>query len=321
MTGEEILNAAYPEDVFGELWDGVRPTYRQLAKEFHPDAGGDEAVFKKLAELYKLAAIAHQRDEWGKRVTTTAVLITSRRHAYAVTRLRYQGHLANVYDATYTDPDGMQQNATLKVVRDPKDGPKLAREATTLRTLLKTDAEFFDLISLYLPAYIEAFGLKQENKRRQAIAFRSEYPVVSLEDVQLTYPNGVHPKDSAWMMRRIFMALGFTHASGWVHRAVNKRHILIQPAEHGLMLVDWTAATQEPWDPKIAGQDVADGIRSLQDITAMDKAPRRYIRFIEGCLRAPHRLPDAWTLKDEYDELIEELWGPRKFRPFVMPIR
>lgn len=87
------------------------------------------------------------------------------------------------------------------------------------------------------------------------------------------------------------------------------------------MLIDWTAATQEKWDPKIAGQDVADGIKSLQDITAMDKAPRRYIRFIEGCLRAPHRLPDAWTLKDEYDELIEDLWGPRKFRPFVMPIQ
>lgn len=321
MTAEEILNAKYPEDVFGDDPTKVDVAFRKLARQFHPDHGGDEEVFKRLNGFHQAAMRAKADGSYGQRkMTSAAVLITTRRHAYAITRLRYQGHLAMIYDSTYQDGDDTV-NATIKVVRNPKDGQAIANEAKALKAMLKTDPDLFDLISVYLPAYVEAFGYRHGGKTRQAIAFRSDYPVVSLEDVQRAYPGGVHPKDSAWMLRRILMALGYAHASGWVHRQVNRRHILIQPEEHGLMLVDWTKATQEKWDPKIAGQEVADGLRSIQNITAMDKAPRRYIRFFEGCLRYPSRLPDAWTLKDEYDELIEELWGPRRFRPFHMPTK
>lgn len=318
MTTDELINAKYPEDVFGDRWAEIRPRWRELTKQFHPDHGGDEEAFKRLGELYKLAQKAFDNGVYGKRVTTDAVLITTKRHAYTVTRLRCKGATSLVYDATYQEGDDTA-NATLKVIRDPAQGTKLQNEAQALKSILQWDPEFHDLVSFYLPSYIEAFGYKHNGKRRQAIAYKAKYPVFSLVEVQRAYPSGVHPKDSAWMLRRILMALGYVHASGWVHHQVDERHIMIQPEEHGLMLVDWTQATQEKWDPKIAGQDVAEALRSIRNITAMDMAPRRYIRFIDGCLRYPQRLPDAWTLKDEYDELIEDLWGPRRFRPFHMP--
>ncbi len=49
--------------------------------------------------------------------------------------------------------------------------------------------------------------------------------------------------------------------------------------------------------------------------------PTRVASFANGCLLAsPRRRPsDAWRLLAELDELLERLYGPRKFRPFAMP--
>lgn len=325
IAASAIIEAKYPEDVFGTPMreDQAEQTltfaYRRLVRYYHPDnqETGDEEVFKALQPLYEAAKRALAEGKYGQRETIAqAVLITTKRHAYTVDKLIHKGSLAAIYSATYPGDD-QPLSAVLKVVREPKDGPQVAQEAKVLKALLQQDSEMYDLISPYLPAYIEAFGYRHNGATRQAIAFAAEYPVVSLEDVQRAYPDGVHPKDSAWMLRRLFMMLGLTHASGWVHRQVNERHIMIQPKEHGLMLVDWTKATEA--QRQTTGHDLADAIRSIENITAMRLAPTRYRRFIEGCQVGSHRLPDGFTLLDEYNELIEDLWGPRKFRPFQMP--
>ncbi|HEX2312371.1 MAG TPA: hypothetical protein VHJ17_01465 [Thermomonospora sp.] len=52
-----------------------------------------------------------------------------------------------------------------------------------------------------------------------------------------------------------------------------------------------------------------------------DKAPTPMRWFAKGCtLAAQNRRPgDAWRLLRELDELLERLYGPRRFRPFRMP--
>jgi hypothetical protein len=51
------------------------------------------------------------------------------------------------------------------------------------------------------------------------------------------------------------------------------------------------------------------------------RAPARMAAFARGCLLAsPGRRPqDAWRLLAELDEMLERLYGSRKFRPFAMP--
>src|SRR6516164_8396933 len=46
----------------------------------------------------------------------------------------------------------------------------------------------------------------------------------------------------AWMWRRLLVALGFAHRCGLVHGAVLPEHVLIQPHDHGLVLIDWAYA-------------------------------------------------------------------------------
>jgi hypothetical protein len=54
-----------------------------------------------------------------------------------------------------------------------------------------------------------------------------------------------------------------------------------------------------------------------------DKAPKPMRSFAQGCLAARQRRrpDDAWRLLAEFDELLERLYGPRRFRPFTMPGR
>ena len=43
--------------------------------------------------------------------------------------------------------------------------------------------------------------------------------------------------------------------------------------------------------------------------------------LLTGCrlANASRRPQDAWQLLAELDDLLERLYGPRKFRPFVIP--
>jgi hypothetical protein len=41
--------------------------------------------------------------------------------------------------------------------------------------------------------------------------------------------------------------------------------------------------------------------------------------FLKGCVLPDKRAPqNAWSLKEEFDELLEKLWGKRTFHPFSM---
>jgi hypothetical protein len=51
--------------------------------------------------------------------------------------------------------------------------------------------------------------------------------------------------------------------------------------------------------------------------------PTQLRAFFKACtLKKQNMRPDdAWELKETFDDLIERLWGPRRFRPFYMPKR
>ncbi len=42
----------------------------------------------------------------------------------------------------------------------------------------------------------------------------------SLTEVGTAYPDGVDPRDAAWMWRRLLVGLGFAHRAGVLHGAV-----------------------------------------------------------------------------------------------------
>jgi hypothetical protein len=163
----------------------------------------------------------------------------------------------------------------------------------------------------------------------------------TLAEVRAWFPQGVDPRDAAWMWRRLLVAVGAAHRAGLVHGAVLPEHVMIHPGQHGLVLVDWCYSCPAPggqvralvkrylsWYPPEIRTDHAAGpdvdiwlaTRCMTELIG-SRLPAPMASFARGCLLAsPRRRPqDAWRLLAELDELLERLYGPRTFRPFALP--
>src|SRR5262249_28420827 len=148
------------------------------------------------------------------------------------------------------------------------------------------------------------------------------------------------PRDAAWMWRRLLGALGAAHRSGLVHGAVLPENVLIEPDQHGLVLANWCYAANGPgeriagvvaryqeWDPPAVaarqppgpGTDIHLATRMMVALIG-ERLPPELALFARGCtIRALAGRPDdAWRLLAELDELLERLYGPRRFRPFAL---
>lgn len=303
-----IEAAAGPDDLFGD--DDAGRRYRRLARLTHPDAcpgdGRAAAAFARLAGLWQ-------------------------RHQGSRGPLVARGDMANLYRV---------RQGLLKIVRDPADNDLMRREAVSLG-VLRTRAE--PRLRAYFPALVEARRRQDPVSRVERHAnVLGELPgFVSLAEVADAFGGGVDARDAAWMWRRLLVAIGAAHRAGVIHGAVLPAHVLIHPAEHGLVLVDWCYSVAAPagrlaaavgryrhWYPAevLAGRaagpdlDIWLAARCMTELIGAGM-PDRLARFAAGCMLAnPGRRPrDAWQLLAELDELLDRMYGPRVFRPFAMP--
>jgi hypothetical protein len=312
-TAEAI---ALIESAGADLFDGDDPagTYRRLARLTHPDTAGPQGA----------AAFARLTDLWRNRGT-----IRSSRGVYSTAVLAFEGDLANLY----TVPEGH-----LKLVRDPACNDLMAREATALRRIAEQgDPRYLP----YVPRLVDSFRHQDGPVRRRGnVLATTAKGLHSLAEVAERRPDGLDPRDAAWMWRRLLVALGLAHRAGVVHGAVLPEHVLIEPGDHGVVLVDWCYSTTEPGDrvPAIVPHrrdhypaevldretpgpytDLAMAARLMTDLMG-GRAPQALRRFADGCrLSSPRQRPDdAWKLLGELDDLLHRLYGPRKFRPFTL---
>ena len=302
-----IEAASGPDDLFGR--DGS-DAYRRLARLTHPDShpgdAGAARAFTRLAMLWR-----QHRDGHG--------------------RLLARGDIANLYQAG---------PSLLKVPRDPADNDLMRAETLALAALrVQVERPFL----AYFPEPVRAQRQRDPgsgaerwvNVIGRLTGFRS------LAEVRAAYPGGIDPRDAAWMWRRLLVAVGAAHRAGLIHGAVLPEHVMIHPAEHGLVLVDWCYSGRAPggriravveryldWYPpeiltrRTAGPDLDIWLatRCMTELIG-PLMPARMAAFARGCLLAsPRRRPgDAWQLLAEFDELLERHYGPRRFRPFAMP--
>lgn len=306
-------------EIFGtDPAEAVR-VYHRMARLLHPDTGADGTAFTRLAAKWR---------SYGRGETVT---ITTRKHRYEVGPKLARGDLADLFALTR---DG--GSAVLKLPRDPADNDLLEREATALRQLREDgDPQFLP----YVPELGE--NLRYEGRSGNVLARLEGFH--TLAEVREARPDGVDPRDAAWMWRRLLVALGFAHRAGVLHGAVLPEHVLIHPEQHGLVLVDWcysVSASADPggrvpalvsdraswYPPEVPGREPASPATDLflaaRCMTYLmgPKIPDPLRNFARGCtLPAQKKRPsDAWRLLEELDELLERLYGPRKFRPFAL---
>jgi hypothetical protein len=172
---------------------------------------------------------------------------------------------------------------------------------------------------------------------------------VSLAAVMRAYPTGIAAADAAWMFNRLLAILGVIHGMGLVHGAVTLDHMLIRPHDHNGLLLDWCYSVPsgspikavnlaytadyppevQARQPATAATDLYMAARCLLRLLGGDPVtgelptpvPKPIRLLLHSCLLpSPHRRAnDAWELFDEFQTILGQLYGPPRFRPFVMP--
>ena len=314
------------------LVEGEEPeaTYKAFAKVLHPDAVDDRFYDEATSSVTRLNTLWDEYN--GKNVGASGPkTITTKKRTYVLSGDLIEGSVANLYLSAYREDD-KTANAWLKMPRSPKDSDLLDREVKALKSLDSPDYRHF------APTLIETFRHKDAatNTIRRVNAIEPLTGFYSVAEIKEAYPQGLDPKDVAWMWRRLFVACGLAYDNGLVHGAITPENVMVHPAMHGVVLIDWCYSCRDDqtipalvpgrrgmYPPSVFDKkppthavDVAMAAQTMKWLMG-DKLTRPFSAFARGC--AVSSPPKPSELLGEFDELIDRLWGPRKYRAFEMP--
>jgi serine/threonine protein kinase len=350
-TQEERLAGA--RKVFLHIAKAVHPDTNRGARP-EQEAG---TAFKKLSILWERAQVKIDAGTYGQRVAADAFapfVIQTAHKQYTLERLLVRGDLCMLYVGTATSSMG-KQRVLLKVPMKPQENDLVANEARILQHL--RSGERYGTARHFVSQFVDAFPYEEytTGMLRQVTVLTYVDGLFTLKEVKDVYPDGIDAKDMAWIWRRLLIALDFAHTNKVIHGSVLPAHILIHPEQHGVVLIDWSYAVLDPagthtwisaisstyraWYPAEVftreepqpGLDICMAGKCMIDLLGGDpqqhsmpaSVPWQIQSFLKGCTlpRSDQRPQDARVLLKTFDELLEQLWGPRTFHAFSMPRR
>lgn len=338
-TDDQLLEIIHGVEALSSMTiEQGKPLYRRWARMLHPDTrvtAFDPSVADRLYAQLDAA--------WQKLVNPTPVkpwVLATKKHDYSVGRLLRKSEIVNEYEVTWGDGVGLRKGI-LRLPRSPKNNDLVDAEIQALKKLaISKDASVY---SAYFPTLIESIKHRDSKTKTErkglVITFQAEN-LLTLTEVMAKVD--LDPKDIAWMFRRLLVGLGAAHQEGIVNAGVSPDAVLIEPEQHGVILANWQFSStgspvkamvknwKQAYPPEIltkespvAASDIYMAARLHQHLMAMDasKDAKQLRIFLDGCCTKSQRSrpQDAWKLLDEYTELIERLWGPRRFRPLTIP--
>lgn len=239
------------------------------------------------------------------------------------------GETSEVFLAQRLDP--LPERVVLKLART--DSPK-GRLATEFDALRKWQGLEGPLMAYYSQRIPQAAMLgKCLATGREALVLRNNPGYWgSLADLVRLNPHGIDPRHAVWIWRRILDILGFAHSIGWVHGDVHPGHLLVHPADHGVLLIGWRKARPDSGADKT--RDLVQSawcIRSLlhgriaqesTDAILMpglgNRTPPCLAALLERASqdRDWYARTDATALDTELKAAALQDFGPPKFVPF-----
>ncbi|MEN0138764.1 MAG: hypothetical protein AAGC80_26660 [Rhodococcus sp. (in: high G+C Gram-positive bacteria)] len=335
--------ATAPSDLFGPLsadptaLRAARRRFHRLSVLIHPDRV-DAAHTAHAAAAFTRASDLYRRWQHDATTATTAIVLDGSRGRYRLRTRHARGSIADLHHAT----DAGGADVVVKIPRSPASNALIDSERAALTEIAASAEGENDWVRAYFPQLIDHLihtDPATGSRRQVSVLDSLTTGFVTLAEVRAAHPGGLDPRDWAWMHRRLLRALAAAHRAGWVHTAVTTDNVLIHPERHGVVLAGWSFATRPGTVPlatitsrrdhyppeSLTGStattawDVFMAHRLMLTMVA-DSAPARLRTFARGCMQPqPSLRPDAVDLLDEFDDLLDTLYGRRRFRPFTMP--
>jgi hypothetical protein len=266
---------------------------------------------------------------------------------WAIERLIAPGETSDVYAVRRAR--WPTQRALLKILRSDRDAALFDHEWEVLDGL---EAAGGSRMSGRIPRPL-ARGVARDGDHagpRAMVLDRADGFDHTFEAVRRVYPEGVEPRASIWIWRRILETLAFLHRSRTIHGAVLPQHLLIETGEHGVRLVGFSAAGPPGALPRtVCGRfealypggrsgpqklslatDLSMSARSIAFVLGGDPAsgevpeavPERLAELVRlTCASRPDTVDadGAWQLREALGRLASELYGPPAFCPLSLP--
>jgi len=136
----------------------------------------------------------------------------------------------------------LRERVTIKLARG--GAHTLAAEADVLAQLQQLDLPSSAYFSQRLPQLVAFGATDARDDARDALVTRE--PVGfwgTLDDVAAHHPSGLRDaRHAVWLWRRVLEVLAWLHGAGWTHGDLRASHWLVNPRDHGVLLVGWGLA-------------------------------------------------------------------------------
>ena len=265
--------------------------------------------------------------------------IQTKRAEYFLDSDSIEGDLSCVYFG-YENNSGKTE-IVLKLIREVKDNDLAQNEIRVLQYLQSRESSQ----RKHLPILLDQFKTDQG---LIGLIF-DRFDGYTLRDVRNNslYKGGVMAEHMAWIFCRLLSVIGYANKEGVIHGNIEPSNILIQPRDHNLCLLDWTAALINPaitndgfklFNPNYSAPEVKER-RSPTPAADLYSAGKCMVYLLGGDIQT-NRLPksvdprislflnyfllpsplqraqDAWHLYAELQNLRTEIWGEEKFLKF-----
>lgn len=269
---------------------------------------------------------------------------------WAVEQLIAQGEIAEVYFGRAAR--WPTELVILKVLRSHRDTAPFESEWGALQKLQQSDAPGADTFTALLPQPVAhgeitegLFAGQPASLFRWASGFHHTF-----EEVMRVHRQGISPRASIWVWRRILEVLSFVHASGMVHGAIVPANVLVQDHEHGVRLIGYSR-TGRPGDPLVLPATSSHSFYPPWALSRPELSTELDLVMSARCVAAllggnpetavlPAAIPtklaeivrrialavpgasmtrSAWAIREELGQIANEVFGPAQFIPIEMP--
>lgn len=344
----KFKEAKCPEDIFDGVvtMDDLKEIFRTLSMLVHPDKNPRSKT--KANEAFALLGNWRDRAEqklkegtYGDRSAIEPVVVTTKKTTYTLKRHLASADICNVYAGV--DKDGKPVLA--KVTRSPANNSMMLNEQQVLDYLWNDAPKKTSKAMCHIPEMVDSFELASGKIKKRVNVFMLKEGYVSLAEVMTAYPDGIDMRDAAWMLNRLLGALLVAHIAEVVHGAVLPENYIIHPEKHNGILINWayakrgwkpltviSATNKDAYPPEVFNKPVKSSrgidvymaalmIKRLIGKNWPTVAPRIQGLFKACWLGPAHRTKDVWVLFTEFKELLEKIYGSRKYRKFEMPAK
>lgn len=355
-----VMTATCPEEVFGVLVGdqklALSQIYKAKSKDCYPDFYPDQ---KKLAtstfqELGRWRGIAEKKIEagsygdnkpWVEPRPYKPSTFSVGRENFTCTSLLDKGSLTTVHNVQGKNLPW--EHWFLKISNNPANNDLLDREFKVLTALYQesTNAgqeKFFAIQRNYIPTPLNSFliaGKEGKKHRANLLGSKKARTFTAEKLIEEKFPDGIEAKHLYWIYRRALMTCWMAHLNGYVYGNLTPDHLLIYPKEHGLVLLDWTAATKigtkvpivnKRWEdfyppeilagePATPASDLYMAAKMALYLSQTSPLPPSVRARLIGCLAKKNRPDDAEKFHEEFGRTIEKEHGPRKYAEFEVP--